>query len=297
MKNRPLHLLLIENDPDDERQIRNALLSEGKARVKLETASSLDAGFAVLDGGGVDLVLLDPSLPGCEGLAAVSRTRSRAPETPIVVLCGLDDEALAVQVVREGAQDCLVKGKTDGNLLIRSIRYAIERHRMQSALRILSLADELTGLYNRRGFLTLAEHQVRLAQRKNNGFYLIFADLDGMKAINDTYGHPQGDRALVETAHILNDTFRDSDIVARMGGDEFAIVTIDSDHNSAEAIANRLQRRIDAFNASGQAPFHLSISCGVVHYDPREPRPIHDLLEEADERMYAQKREKKRCRK
>lgn len=295
MENRLLHLLLIEDDPEDERQIRNALM-DTRTRMALETAKDLDAGFATLDEGKVDLVLLDPSLPGCEGLTAISRTRSHAPEVPIVVLCGLDDEALAVQAVREGAQDCVVKGKIDGNLLTRAIRYAIERHRMQAALRILSLVDDLTGLYNRRGFMTLADHQVKLSQRKHNGFYLIFADLDGMKIINDTYGHPQGDRALVETAHILNDTFRGSDIIARMGGDEFAVITIDSDHNSAEAIAHRLQSRIDAFNAEGLAPFRLSISIGVVHYDPRHPRPIRDLLDEADKQMYAQKREKKRCR-
>jgi diguanylate cyclase (GGDEF)-like protein len=156
--------------------------------------------------------------------------------------------------------------------------------------------DELTGLYNRRGFMTLAEHQVKLSQRKKTGFYLIFADMDGMKAINDTHGHPAGDTALTDIANLLTDTFRGSDIIARMGGDEFAIITIDSNNNSAEAIEQRLQQRIETFNTSGKRPFRLSISVGVVHYDPQAPAPIHELLEAADKLMYTQKREKKGSR-
>lgn len=292
-----IRVLLIEDNPGDVRLIRETLADAGSGEVRLETASDLQNGLALLERGNVDLILLDLTLPDSQGLETVSQVHHRIPEVPIVVLSGLNDEATAVEAVREGAQDYLVKGESSGSLLLRSIRYAIERHRMQAALRILSLVDELTGLYNRRGFMTLAEHQVKLAQRKNYGFYLIFADLDGMKTINDTYGHREGDRALVETAHILTDTFRGSDIIARMGGDEFAIVTIDSNNNSDEAIANRLQSRIDTFNTSGKSPFVLSLSIGIVHYDPQAPRSLRDLLEKADKRMYTQKREKKQCRK
>lgn len=297
MEANAIRVLLIEDNPGDTRLIREALAEAGNAQVRLETADNLETGFTALEKGNIDLVLLDLSLPDSQGLDTVSRVHHQAPEVPIVVLTGLDDETTAVQAVREGAQDYLVKGEANGSLLIRSIRYAIERHRMQAALRILSLVDELTGLYNRRGFLTLAEHQVKLSQRKNNGFYLIYADLDGMKAINDTYGHREGDRALIATAHILTDTFRGSDIIARMGGDEFTIVTIDSNHNSAETIAKRLKSRIDNFNATEKSPFCLSLSIGIVHFDPQTPHPLRELLEEADSLMYAQKREKKQCRK
>lgn len=296
MKVHAIRILLIEDNPGDARLIREALAEAGSTQVRLETADDLKTGFAVLEKGNIDLILLDLTLPDSQGLETVSRVHHQAPEVPIVVLTGLNDEAAAVQAVREGAQDYLMKGEASGSLLIRSIRYAIERHRMQSALRILSLVDELTGLYNRRGFLTLAEHQIKLSLRKKTGFYLIFADLDGMKAINDTYGHREGDLALVETSHILTDTFRGSDIIARMGGDEFAVITIDSDNNSAEALAQRLQCRVDDFNQEGKSPFFLSLSIGVVHYDPQAPHSVRDLLEEADQRMYAQKREKKQCR-
>jgi diguanylate cyclase (GGDEF)-like protein len=292
----PIRVLLIEDNPGDARLIREALSDSGAAAIQIDTASNLAEGFAALDQGSRDVVLLDLSLPDSQGLDTVSRTRAHSPETPIVVLSGLNDEDTAVQAVREGAQDYLVKGEADGNLLMRSIRYAIERHRMQAALRILSLVDELTGLYNRRGFMTLAEHQVKLSQRKKTGFYLIFADLDGMKAINDTHGHPAGDMALTDTANLLTETFRGSDIIARMGGDEFAIITIDSNNNSAEAIEQRLQRRVAAFNDTRRRPYCLSLSVGVVHYDPQTPTPIPELLDAADKLMYAQKRKKKSCR-
>jgi len=292
----PIRVLLIEDNPGDARLIREALSDSGATAIQMDTVKSLAEGFATLDRGNRDVVLLDLSLPDSQGLETIARTRAHSPETPIVVLTGLNDEDTAVQAVREGAQDYLVKGQTDGNLLMRSIRYAIERHRMQAALRILSLVDELTGLYNRRGFMTLAEHQMKLAQRKKTGFYLIFADLDGMKAINDTHGHPAGDMALTDTANLLTETFRGSDIIARMGGDEFAIITIDSNNNSAEAIEQRLQRRITTFNNTGKRPFCLSLSVGVVHYDPKAPEQIPELLDAADKLMYAQKREKKSCR-
>lgn len=295
MNTQPIRLLLIEDNPGDARLIQE-ILRDAPVSVELEHADSLRTGFALLDEWRFDAVLLDLSLPDSHGLGTVSRTRQQAPELPIVVLTGLNDEAIALQAMREGAQDYLIKGHVDSALLLRAIRYAIERNRMQSALHALSLLDDLTGIYNRRGFMTLAEHQMKLARRRLVGFYLIFIDLDGMKLINDHYGHPAGDRALIATAQLLSDTFRGSDVVARMGGDEFAVVTTESNGHGPAPIIARLETAVGRYNAQHPADPPLSISCGAVFFDPEQETPLDALLEEADRIMYANKRAKAACR-
>jgi diguanylate cyclase (GGDEF)-like protein len=288
--------LLVEDNPGDRRLIQEALAEAHYARVRLEHADCLKAAQDALAAREYDIILLDLSLPDSSGLATVEKTADAAPETPIVILTGLDDVNTGIQAVRAGAQDYLVKGEVNGNLLVRAIRYAIERQRMQAALRVLSLVDELTGLYNRRGFMTLAEHQMRLSKRKGSPFYLIFADLDGMKRINDTWGHKEGDQALIHTAHLLKETFRGSDIIARMGGDEFAIVAIEPAASSAEQISRRLQDNIARHNARNDHPYELSISVGVVECAAGEPCQVEEMLERADALMYEQKAQRKKER-
>jgi diguanylate cyclase (GGDEF)-like protein len=161
-------------------------------------------------------------------------------------------------------------------------------------LEALSFQDGLTGLYNRRGFLTLAEHQIKLASRTQTPLFLLFADLDDLKSINDTYGHAMGDQALVAAARILQTTCRQSDLVARLGGDEFAVLHFCSTKDCTDAILGRLQAHLREYNATSQDhPFKLSLSTGFAWYDPRYPLSLEELLREADEMMYARKKEKK----
>jgi two-component system, cell cycle response regulator len=161
-------------------------------------------------------------------------------------------------------------------------------------LRVLSLRDELTGLYNRRGFLTLAEHQTKVALRTQTPLFLLFADFDGLKFINDSYGHAMGDKALVATANILQSTYRQADLIARLGGDEFVMLLVCSATDCAAAILERLQEHLCVYNdATENCPFQVSLSVGFSWFDPRYPLPLEDLIKEADEMMYAQKREKK----
>ncbi|HUW50644.1 MAG TPA: diguanylate cyclase [Sulfuricella sp.] len=291
-----IRVLLVEDNPGDQRLIREALAEVQYAHIKLEYVDCLKAAQETLASQEYGLILLDLSLPDSSGLETVEKTGDAAPDTPIVILTGLDDVDTGIQAVRAGAQDYLVKGEVTGHLLVRSIRYAIERQRMKAALRILSLIDELTGLYNRRGFMTLAEHQMKLSRRKQSAFYLIFADLDGMKIINDTYGHKEGDQALVQTAHLLKETFRGSDIIARMGGDEFAIVAIEPTASSAEQIAQRFQDNIAAFNAKKTRPYNLSVSVGAVECTPDCPHSLEEMLAQADALMYRNKAERKKAK-
>jgi diguanylate cyclase (GGDEF)-like protein/PAS domain S-box-containing protein len=161
-------------------------------------------------------------------------------------------------------------------------------------LETLSLRDDLTGLYNRRGFFTIAVEHFKVADRNRNKMFMLFMDLDNLKMINDTLGHHKGDQALVEVANILNSTFRRSDIKGRMGGDEFAVFPIDASQDGMERAISRLTENIDTFNGSKDNPFQLSVSMGVAHYDPEHPCTIDELLVRADKIMYEDKRRKGR---
>lgn len=168
-----------------------------------------------------------------------------------------------------------------------------ERKRMEEEIRSLSITDFLTGLHNRRGFLNLAEQQLKFSDRHKGDIMLFFADLDGMKQINDTRGHEEGDKALIDVADILKETFRSSDIMARVGGDEFAILAMDTTEISPETIMTRLQKNIDTFNCSGSRSYKISISMGTAYYDPENPCSFDELMSRADKMMYEHKRSKK----
>jgi diguanylate cyclase (GGDEF)-like protein/PAS domain S-box-containing protein len=169
-----------------------------------------------------------------------------------------------------------------------------ERYRVQEALRSLSLHDELTGLFNRRGFITHAEQQLKLARRIDGQLLLVFADLDGLKQINDEQGHQAGDDAIRDAADVLRLSFRESDILARLGGDEFAVLATGTEGNAIEVIHQRLRGCIDAHNLRGTRPYRLSLSVGIIPYDPSHPVPVSELLTRADAAMYANKRAKRR---
>ncbi len=169
------------------------------------------------------------------------------------------------------------------------------RHRrLTDKLAELSLTDELTGLYNRRGFMTLGEQQFRLADRLARRFVLIFADLDGMKAVNDRYGHQEGDRLLVLAAEVLRRVFRSSDVVGRLGGDEFGVIALGMPGETMEAMLGRLAGEVDRVNAErGDRPWRLSFSVGVAEPDLGRAESLEALLGRADEAMYRQKVAKK----
>lgn len=169
-----------------------------------------------------------------------------------------------------------------------------ERKAVEEKLRELTLVDELTGLNNRRGFMLLAEQQLLNAKRMKQSALLLFADLDGLKQINDSLGHPEGDRALIDTAGLLKETFRSSDILARLGGDEFVVLAIDTADNANETIMARLQEYLRIHNLYGNRPHRLSISIGVTHFDPDEPCTLDELLKRGDKAMYVHKQAKKR---
>jgi diguanylate cyclase (GGDEF)-like protein/PAS domain S-box-containing protein len=164
------------------------------------------------------------------------------------------------------------------------------RREMEKELEAMALTDQLTGLYNRRGFFTLASRELKRAERSTSGMLLFFADLDGLKDINDRFGHEEGDRALVAAAKILTQTFRTSDIISRIGGDEFAILVVDAREALMEKLLMRLYRLINSHNARKTHKYKLAISIGDAAYDPQKPASLDELISHADQRMYKMKK-------
>jgi diguanylate cyclase (GGDEF)-like protein/PAS domain S-box-containing protein len=169
------------------------------------------------------------------------------------------------------------------------LRDMTERKHLEEQLRTMSLTDELTGLYNRRGFMVLSAQQLKIAQRTKAHLLLAFVDLDKMKQINDTLGHQAGDAALVDIAAILKEACRESDIVGRMGGDEFAILAIDTADKTGEVLTNRLLNLLNTHNRLAGRSYRLSLSIGIAHFDPEKPSNLYELIAHADTRMYEDK--------
>jgi diguanylate cyclase (GGDEF)-like protein len=169
-----------------------------------------------------------------------------------------------------------------------------QRKKAEEQLRALSFTDELTGLFNRRGLLTMGEHQLKLARRTRRPLLLMYADLDNMKRINDKFGHMEGDAALIEAADILREVFRESDIIARIGGDEFVILAVDSDGAAAEALINRIHQRCILANLKKARPYVLAMSAGSAEFDPSQPATLEELVAQADRAMYTEKQKRQK---
>jgi diguanylate cyclase (GGDEF)-like protein len=243
-----------------------------------------------------DVILLDLNLPDGQGLETYLNVQSQARMTPILLLTGPDDQTVAVQAVKAGAQDCLVKQQITGSALARAIRYAIERQHLQSERDRLSLSDSLTGLYNRRGLFVLANEQLKLLHRSPHGLLLLLCDVDKMKAINDTFGHSRGDQTLIDVSVVLRTTFRASDIIARLGGDEFAILAVGTLPATAELLQARLQANLNKHNAQSGRPYELSFSVGVAYVAPDEQATLEELISKANHEMNDRKRARGKAR-
>jgi two-component system cell cycle response regulator len=288
-----IRILLLEDNPEYAKAVKLILGEVTTEAFDLVHVTLVADAMRQLDQGVFDVILLDLNLPDSAGYETFANMHTYAPEIPIVVMSSNDDTALAVQTVREGAQDYLVKGEETLKPLTRAIHYAIERQKAQSRLQNLSLVDELTGIYNRRGFMTIAHQQAKLAQRTQSHWMIVFADVDELKKINDTYGHAEGDQALRDVARLLKSTFRESDVIARIGGDEFAVLAYAATETVAKSFVRRLQNMVDTLNGTQGRKYKLTISLGLAHYDPHAPHRVEEVLAQADAAMYEQKRKQK----
>ncbi len=186
--------------------------------------------------------------------------------------------------------------------LARQVTLKLELRRMAGLLQKandnlqnLTLTDDLTGLYNRRGFFLHADQQLKLfrSRKTRQGLWLMLADLDKLKLVNDQFGHQEGSSAIIEAGKILRKTFRDSDIVARFGGDEFVILIINTIDEIKEKITDRLENNLTKYNVSSAKQYEISISYGLIPFVFDSTETIEQIIEKADIAMYEQKRNKK----
>jgi two-component system cell cycle response regulator len=278
----PSTVLLVEDNPADAFLARRILAETDDPSPTVETEDRLAGAIQRLAVGGVDVVVLDLGLPDSNGLESFERLRREAPDVPLVILSGLDDQAIAVEAVRRGAQDFLVKGRFNGAVLSRSLRYAIERQQLQSQIFALSVTDELTGLSNHVGFAGRVLDDLRRAKRQQSEVVLGMARLEGLERINRRFGRLEGDRLVRDTATILRSTFRETDVLARAGGDRFTILLRDAGPHSIDQARRRLADHLDDYNSGLEKPFHISIRLGFTSQVPTREETLEHLLGCAD---------------
>jgi two-component system, cell cycle response regulator len=287
---RPMRVLLALDRGHDTAQVRDVLRGDAlAATLEVSEAVRLSRLVASAVRSNPDIVLLGLGHPVAEGLDALRRLHTVAPQFPVVALAHSEDEPGAVEAVREGAQDYMLEENLTPQSLTRALWCAIERHRRVNALREQSWTDPLTGLYNRRGFSTLAESHLLLARRNHRRVLLLSADLDDLKSINDRFGHEEGDRALNRAARLLRRSLRESDIIARFGGDEFVALAHDADQRSASTLVARINARFEADHVSEKRPYRLSLSLGTASMDA-SGASLATLLSRADDALYRSKR-------
>jgi two-component system, cell cycle response regulator len=285
-----VQVLLIQDNFNYAVSVRRELAKESDPSFHLKAVSSLQSAVNYLNTSNADIILLELSLPDGQGLETFEKIQSAAPNAPVVVLTTFEQELNALKAVQKGAQDYLLKTQDETKILLRVIRCALERHRMKQELLQLSFTDELTGLHNRRGFSVLAEQQIKYSKRSQKGFLLILLDLDDFKRINDNHGHNMGDFAINQAAELLRKTFRQSDVIARIGGDEFAVLALEAGEETKEIIYQRLDAFFQQHNNSKIHPFQLSVSAGASYFDPLKVISFEELFEIADGTLYEKKR-------
>jgi diguanylate cyclase (GGDEF)-like protein len=293
MDDSPIKLLLVEDNPGDARLVFE-MLKEGGGAYSLTHVDTLAAAIDHLGTHrDTDLILLDLSLPDQTGLDTLRRVLAFPHSAVVVVMTGLGDDEVGVAATQAGARDYLVKGQVDFRALRRAIKIAMTRHKREGQLETQSLTDELTGLNNRRGFLVLAEQYLKVARRNRQTVVLLFIDLDRFKQINDTFGHAEGNRALVETAAVLKRSMRDSDIKARIGGDEFVGLAVNASEAGVASLRTRLEAALREIKIQKHLPYDLTFSVGLIYTIADDHITMEELLARADALMYEEKRAKK----
>ena len=285
----PHRILLIEDNPGDARLVELMLREDAGQAFEVIHVDCLGNAWTRLAEIESGCVLVDLSLPDADGLEAVERLRAVAPELPIIVLTGRDDLALAVEALQIGAQDYLIKGRVDGQLLNRALRYAVERKRSEMALIHQALHDPLTGLPNRALFVDRLEQALVRHGRRPGLTGVLFLDLDRFKVVNDSLGHAAGDRVLIGIAERLRTLLRPCDTVARFGGDEFTVLCIDMvGEDEAFSIAERIQQALEApFDLDG-AGVVLTASIGIA-LASGDREAATTVIRNADAAMYRAK--------
>ena len=288
-------VLLIEDEQLVARVTEQMLRKASIRKYALAHSRTLAEGLQRLRTEEFEVVLLDLNLPDSSAMDTLKAVLAESPNTPVIVLTATSYYEIGFRAIKLGAQDFLVKGDFNFLMLDRSIAYGIERHRLQRTIRQLAVLDELTGLYNRRGFNALHQDILVLAQKPGVRGYFCFFDLDRFKQINDDLGHQAGDDALVEFALNLRRIFAKDALLVRLGGDEFVAMGIERAHNAAGEAIKALEIVLSARNSVG-SQFKLEASVGIAYFDQSGPRSMEELTAIADAALYADKESRRQAR-
>jgi diguanylate cyclase (GGDEF)-like protein len=284
METSPRTILVVEDNVNYVRLIHPIVARKSGKPTTLIHATSLSEGLEILKRKAdfIECILLDLNLPDSEGLETFRKVHELVPDIPIVVLTAIEDEEIAFHAVREGAQDYLYKGDIKSGILLRAIRYAMERKRLEREFRLLSITDNLTELFNQRHFFEEINREVSRARRMKHSLCLIILDLDNFKNYNDTYGHLAGDEVLKSVGRVTRQSIRmDVDSAYRYGGDEFAILLPHTEPEEAREVADRIKENI------ADKLRNINVSIGISSL--QDHITIKDFIQAADLAMYLDK--------
>lgn len=282
-------VLLVDGQIACQQEFKDKLDARAAGEFDVVGEPSLARAIEYCEKQDVDVVLLDLHLADASGLQAVAKLRERCRNIPIIALASAADTPLAAEAVKAGAQDYLVKDRVCGNMLARSIEYAMERQRLETIAHMAHY-DGLTGLATRTLFRDRAQTAIARSKRSQTKLALIYLDLDKFKPINDAYGHDAGDAVLKEVAKRLHESIRATDTAARFGGDEMVVLaeSIGSEQD-AQAIVDKLRDTLIVPIDVGGESLAVGVSMGIALF-PYHGQTMQDLLHHADCAMYESKR-------
>jgi len=318
-------ILIVDTNPTDRRSYITLLGNFGHRFLEADDgAQALELARAELP----DLIITDILMPNMDGFTLVRRLRAEPllMGVPVIFQTANYDVSEIHRLARASGIQHIIRKLAEPQEILRAVNESLkqptvptrlpqtgqlerehlqlladklyqkvsELERANERLRSLSLTDGATGLNNRRGFMILATGLLKFARRAGYHLYLLYIDMDSLKHINDTFGHAAGDTALIHFAHILTETFRDSDIIGRLGGDEFVVLIADATESDLVSMKVRLQSNVDAYNLQSVDGYTLSFSLGVIRIDLNSTDTMEELLAQADAAMYKHKQSRKR---
>jgi len=292
---RTVHVLLVEDDEDDYLILRDHLMEHGSLqKYKLDWVQTYQAGLKEIERSNYDVYLVDHYLGENSGLNLLKEASQAGCRAPMIIVTGRSDREIDQAALEAGAMDYLVKGHIDGQLLDRSIRYALERDRLLQKIRELAVHDELTGLYNRRELMRFLDYEVIKSRRYGHPFSMMMVDIDHFKEINDRLGHRSGDVILQHLGQVLLSNTRGCDLAARYGGDEFIVVLPETTAEQAWNGAERLRKVVDnlsirvANEHGAYDEISVTISNGIAGF-PEDADSADALLDAVDQALYQAK--------